>query len=49
MVPHLITEDQGSCYIIVIVFKRLVNRLTHCLQACKMDDRLNVLLIKYVL
>ena len=49
MLPHLITENQGSRYIIMVVFKRLMHGLAHCLKSCKMYDRFYCFLIEHVL
>ena len=44
--PHAVAEDQGPGDIVVIVFQRLVDRLTHCLQAGEMNDRVDLFLFK---
>ena len=47
MAAHLTAENQGACDIIVIILQRLAHGFPHCLKTCKMDDRINFLLVKH--
>ena len=49
MTAHHITQDQGSGDIVVIILQWLVYRLTNCLQTCKMNDCINLLILEDVL
>ena len=49
MLSHHITENQGSCNIVVVILQRLRNRLAYCLKACEMDDGVNRFALKNLL
>ena len=46
VISHLITENQGSCHIVHIIFNRLANGFAHRFQTCKVDDGIDVFLIE---
>ena len=47
MMPHDITEINVPVIIVVIILQRLAHGFPHCLKTCKMDDRINFLLVKH--
>ena len=49
VIPHLITKCQRSADVVLIVLDRLRDRLSDRLQACEMNDCINLLLIKHCL
>ena len=48
MFSHDVTQDQRTGDVVVIIFQRLCHGFAHGLQACEMDDRINLLFIKHL-
>ncbi|CDA78658.1 uncharacterized protein BN558_02070 [Clostridium sp. CAG:242] len=43
---HALAEHQGAGDVVVVVFQRLLNRFTNCLESCKVDNSFDVLFFK---
>ena len=46
ILAHHVHEDESARHVVVVVLQWLLNRLTHSLQTCEMDNGINLVLLE---